>query len=66
MIGKGADVDARCYKAGLGVIQAAEQMNVKAIGVDDQEISGNRGLVGIKDITEATYNAGKSVAWRQL
>lgn len=64
LIGKGADVVMHAAnKAGLGVIQAAEQMNVKAIGVDDWQGDLGKTVVwsALKDITGATYNAGKSV-----
>lgn len=49
-------------KAGLGVIQACEEMKIKAIGADDWQGSISNSVVwsALKDITGATYEAGKS------
>lgn len=65
IIGKGADVIMQsANKAGLGVIQAAKDEGVLAIGVDDWQGSIDEKTVfwsALKDIGGATYNAGLSV-----
>lgn len=63
VIANGADVVMHAAnKAGLGVIRAAEEMNVKAIGVDEWQ--GNVGATvvwsALKDISGAIYKAGLS------
>lgn len=63
VIGKGADVVMHAAnKAGLGVIKAAEEMGVMAIGVDEWQGDIGKTVIwsALKDITGATYNAGKS------
>ena len=65
VIGKGADVVMHsANKAGLGVIRACEESGVKAIGADEWQGAVNEEIVfwsALKDITGATYEAGKSV-----
>ncbi len=63
VIGKGTDIIMHsANQSGLGVIRACEEMNVKAIGVDEWQGSINEEVVfwsALKDITGAVYNAGK-------
>jgi basic membrane protein A len=65
VIGKGADILMHsANQAGLGVIRACEEMNVRAIGVDMWQGAINENVVfwsALKDIAGATYNAGRSV-----
>jgi basic membrane protein A len=65
VIGKGADILMHsANQSGLGVIRACEEMEVKAIGVDDWQGAINADVVfwsALKDIAGATYTAGLSV-----
>ena len=63
VVSKGADVVMHAAnKAGLGVIQAAEEMNVKAIGADEWQGDVGKTVVwsALKDISGAVYEAGLS------
>ncbi len=62
LIANGADVVMHAAnKAGLGVIQAAEEMDVKAIGADEWQGDIGKTVIwsALKDISGAVYEAGK-------
>ena len=65
LISKGADVIMQtANQAGMGVIRACEEMEVKAIGFDEWQGYINPDIVfwsALKDTAGATYSAGKSV-----
>lgn len=65
VIGNGVDVIMQAAnRSGLGVIKACEEMNVKAIGVDEWQGSINEDIVfwsALKDIAGSLYDTGKSV-----